>query len=218
MVKISGNNKVCERWRKQVLKKCRSSLSSLWHCRPVICRGTETEQKASSCWSQWQCSIFLLWKSKPAWSPVFVLIFGVFINCSIKALTNNTPAGNVTWMRRGLDIWRRKIKWSELGCETYSGRGRIEFGKNELAGQRNLKRYSDLWCDSTLDQSGGKKPWRMPGRVRKEYLFKKENFSLSLPLTFLTSCGNRWVDRKEEYHLDGFINCSNREALKRKIC
>lgn len=51
----------------------------------------------------------------------------------------------------------RMIKWSELGCETYSGCGRIEFGSNRLTGQRNPKLDSDLSCGSTLLQSGGKK-------------------------------------------------------------
>lgn len=48
------------------------------------------------------------------------------------------------------------IKWSELGCETYSGCGRIEFGNNRLAGHRNAKLYSDFSCDLTVYQSGGK--------------------------------------------------------------
>jgi len=60
------------------------------------------------------------------------------------------------------------IKWPELVCETYSGCGRIEFGKNELAGQRNPKLDSDFSCDSTLYQSSGKKTWRMPVRARDE--------------------------------------------------
>lgn len=112
------------------------------------------------------------------------------------------------------------IKWSELGCETYSGCGRIEFGNNRLAGHRNAKLYSGFSCDLTVYQSGGKnlKNAREDQGGMNEYLLSEEDFSLSLPLTFLTSCGNRWEDRKEDYNLDGVINSYNIDALKREIC